>query len=893
MVRLLPFILIAAPFLSAGEIHVSPGTPLTDAMEQARKAPKPVTLILGGGTYPITEAITLGPADSGTTWQAAPGAEPVISGGRRITGWKKLPDGLWQAEVPEVREGKWYFQQLWINGRRATRARTPNKGFLRMDDRASSVIFPSPAGTDAGKWEASLLYQSFTGSPETIAELAKASPADLRDLTIIIPHTWDVHHYHVREINTAANAVLMRGPGIRELLAHEPDGRFYAENYRAALDSPGEWFLGRDGVLLYQPLPGEDMAGAEVIAPVAGRLLTIDGGRDISFRGISFQHQQWTMGQDGFGDAQAAQSIGAAVEIDRSGGITFSQCEIARTGGYAIWFRSEASRCAITSSHLHDLGGGGVRIGPTSQRGGPRVTEFITVDDNIIQHGGRIFPDAIGVFIGHASDNTVIHNDIGDFYYSGISSGWHWGYGETRTHRNRFENNHIHHLGWGFTSDMGGFYNLGSSFGTVVRGNHIHHVGSYRYGGWGLYTDEGSSGIVMEDNLVHDTSESAFHQHYGFFNTVRNNILAFGGRAQVQRSRAEKHLSFVFENNILVWDPASAFLDGGKYNWEFPAKPDRGYPKSTTVFRNNLYWPLDGKMPDLIAGTWTWDSWRQEGRDAGSIVADPLFMSIPDRDFRLKPGSPAEKTGFRRWDLTLAGVRKDSPRGTEWRKLAAKAVFPNWQEDSKPWPSRDYGIALQTFEYSALGTIPMLGSTASSENKGDSVGVSAEAASPIPAAGAGPSRCSLKVKDAPGLSKSYNPLLSINPKWTGGTMNVAFDVMGRPGADWFVELRSAGGGEFGAGPYLACRKGVLTATTGAGIPLGELPPGSWARISITAAAGTGRWKVEVTSQDGARREHADLPCKTSWTQCHYLLWSALADTDTAFFIDNLHLSRTP
>ena len=876
--------------LTAVEIRLKPDQSVSSAVEAARQAPKPVTLVFPAGIYPITSAIVLGAPDSQTTWQAEQGADVVISGGRKVGGWVKQPGGLWKADVPEVREGKWYFQQLWINGRRATRARTPNKGFLRMEDRASSMIFPGEKPGD-GKWEGSLRYQAFTTSPETISELGKATPQELGDLTLIIPHTWDVHHYHVREINRAASAVLMRGPGRRELLTSEPDGRFYAENYRAALDAPGEWFLSRSGELLYQPLPGEDISSVDAWAPVAEKLLTIDGAKDIAFKGISFQHQQWNMGPDGFGDAQAAQSVGAAIEVDRSENITFSQCEIAHTGGYGLWFRIDATQSGITSSHLYDLGAGGVRIGPTALGGSKRVTDFITVDDNIIQHGGRIFPDAIGVFVGHASDNAVTHNDIGDFYYSGISSGWHWGYGETRTHRNRFENNHIHHIGWGFTSDMGGFYNLGPSFGTVVRGNHIHHIGSYRYGGWGLYTDEGSSGIMMENNLVHDTSESCFHQHYGFFNTVRNNILAFGGRAQIQRSRPEKHLSFVFENNILVWNPETAFLDGTKYNWELPEKPDRGYPKMTTVFRNNLYWPLNGKMPDLIAKAWTWDEWRKQGRDDGSLVADPLFENIGTRDFRLKPGSPAEKIGFKPWDLTLAGVRKDGPRGLQWRELAEKAVFPNWAEDSKPWPARTYGIALNTFEYGVAGSLPILSSSKVVEGKGDDIGVSDEAASPLPVEGGSTSRRSLKVQDAPGLSKSFLPLFSIDPKWNDGTLNLTFDVMGRPNADWFVEFRSEAGGEFGAGPYLSWKKGKLSATTGGSVALGELPAGEWARISITAVPGAGKWDVVITRQDGTSREFKDIACKPSWNQCRYVLWSALANESTAFFIDNLRMSR--
>jgi hypothetical protein len=156
------------------------------------------------------------------------------------------------------------------------------------------------------------------------------------------------------------------------------------------------------------------------------------------------------------------------------------------------------------------------------------VNHHIVVDDCIIQHGGRLHPSACGVVLTHTQHCAVTHCDIGDFYYTGISAGWNWGYGDTASRETLVENNHIHHLGWAYLSDMGGFYGLGTSPGTIMRGNHVHHIASHRYGGWGLYNDEGSADTLMENNLVHDTWNAGFHQHYGYFNTVRNNIFAFG-----------------------------------------------------------------------------------------------------------------------------------------------------------------------------------------------------------------------------------------------------------------------------------------------------------------------------------------------------------------------------
>ena len=353
-------------------------------------AAQPVRVVIADGTYPVTETLTLGSQDSGTatcpiTYEAAPGAKPVFSGGRSITGFRPGANGIWEAQVPEVAAGKWYFEQLWVNGKRATRARTPNKWWFYAEGKVENGIDPN------------------TGQPVTFGGRAmRASegdldklPKDVKDITLMAYHSWETSRNKLDSYDPKTRTVSVQGGVPWGLCAWGPRQRYHLENFKEALDQPGEWFLDRKGVLYYMPLPGEDMTKAEVIAPAGPeQFIKIAGdtalGMPVEYltlKGLAFRHGQWILPPGGHGDGQAAESIDAVIAADGAQNVTIDGCEVGHIGTYGIWFRRGCSNCKVTRTYVHDMGAGGLRIGQSGiEPDLANRTSNITLDNN----GGAI-----------------------------------------------------------------------------------------------------------------------------------------------------------------------------------------------------------------------------------------------------------------------------------------------------------------------------------------------------------------------------------------------------------------------------------------------------------------------------------------------------------------------
>lgn len=575
---------------------------------------------------------------------------PRFIGGRRVRGWEPTDDGLFRAYVPEAFNGL-DFMQFYVNGRRATLARTPNDGYFKP-----LGVSEVGAARDGNVLHSQAILR-FECAPEAIKAIRSASISKDEGPKIRFHHKWDNTYMRVNLLDRDSCAFYSFGSGQKPWNPIDSTSLFFFYDYIQALDEPGEWYFDRkEGYLYYKPFPYENLEESVCVVPVLRHWLRIKGnGREhvsnIRFENISFEYSSFLIPGGVRGPEQAAAGTPAAIELDFADNISFVNCRMSHTGAYALWIREACSGNVVNHCLFSDLGAGGIKVG---LRECPAEGEYFTngniIDNNIITGGGYELPCGIGVGILQSSDNRVTHNEINNLGYSGISVGWVWGYSYSPARRNVVEFNHIHHIGRGDMSDMGAVYTLGFSDGTRVNNNLIHDVISYDYGGWGLYTDEGSTHVEMYNNLVYRCKSGGFHQHYGKENRIENNILAYSSVQQIQLTRSENHKSFSFDRNIILQEEGATV----KGPWD----------KALIDYGKNIFWSESEEQPfcDFEGG---FEGFRKKVAP-GSVRIDPHFKDPHGGDFRFSTLKSARIIGFKPFDYSQAGVYGSA----EWKRRA-------------------------------------------------------------------------------------------------------------------------------------------------------------------------------------------------------------------------------
>jgi hypothetical protein len=598
MMRVMPsfaFVLVSgvmALSASAADFHVAPNGDDTHAgtkerpfatLRRARDAVRTrvaaglkadMTVEIRGGVYELGEPLGFGPEDSGTekhriTYAARPGESVVVSGGTTISGWRRGQGEIWTAPVPGVKEGKWHFRQLWVNGRRAVRARTPNRDAKTPCWRLANA-----------RLSGDLKSHTYHFAPGQLKKWRNPS-----DVEAVVFGNWEITRKRFQSVAVASGTAQMAGPHAAPHRAMAPGrGRWcYIENTLEALDQPGEWYLDRRaGTLSYRPREGEDMSRARVVAPRLGRLLRIAGTperpvRNLHFKGLHFLHTEWSPPEGGYLGIQACHHvtgkawnkapwgrIDAAIRCDHARNCGFQDGVIAHHGGCGIELVKGCADNLIQGNHIFDIGGNGVMLGgPKDEANVPKRNR---IANNHVHACGIDYPGAVGIWVGFAREAVVAHNLVHDLPYTGISMGWQWNTKPTPCMRNTIAFNHIHDV-MNRLGDGGGIYTLGRQPGTVIRGNLIHDVHrsplAQAAPNNGMFLDQGSSEILIEKNTIYHTAGSPLRFHQATTDTIKENVLICGRNMPPFRYNRTDKNSMKYVDNIVRNASEFKGLSGG------------------------------------------------------------------------------------------------------------------------------------------------------------------------------------------------------------------------------------------------------------------------------------------------------------------------------------------
>lgn len=534
---------MAATPAFATDITVKPGPyAIEKALQQVREdrrlnGAEDVCIRLQAGTYRLNQTITVRPEDSGIRIVADGNA--VVSGGVKITGWKKQ-GRMYVADVPEFNGRPLEFRQLWVNGRKADRAR------------------------DVADFEKMYRIRNIDKKNEILYVPAAAVKKILgeRHAEMVIHEMWCVANLRIKGIKVQGDsaAVTFHQPESHIHFMHPwpspmvtKDGHnsaFYLTNAKSLLDTPGEWYLdAKEQKVYYIPRKGEDMAKADVEAPAVETLMKIEGTPDapvkgITIEGVTFSYATWMRPSiSGHAPLQAGMFMteaykvrpkiirpngdhkldnqgwvgrpAAAVSVRCAEDINFKGCTIEHCASTGIDFFEYTKGGSINRSTIRDVGGNGILAGsfgpeaheahlpynPTDSR---IICTGLTIENNLITDVTNEDWGCVGIGAGYVRGIRILHNEISEVSYSGISMGWGWNQQPCAMADNRVKGNLIHHYAK-HMYDTAGIYTLGAQPHSFVEENVVRDIYSPGYAHdpnhwFYLYTDEGSSCIMVRNN---------------------------------------------------------------------------------------------------------------------------------------------------------------------------------------------------------------------------------------------------------------------------------------------------------------------------------------------------------------------------------------------------------
>lgn len=513
------------------------------------------------GIYFLAEPLSLTAEDGGNAkgriiWEGSAWGEVLFSGGTQVTNWTlhDSANDIWQASVPKG----FNTRQLYVNGKRATRARSPEDEDFKAIDHAYPKAF-------------SLMNENgFT----TTYELA--SWKNLQRVEAMMRMNW----WRIARVPLASvegNRVTFQQPGGRNAFRQEMRHVMYLENAYELLDAEGEWYLDPTvSTIYYKPRAGEDLNKATIIAGRLERLVHLKDVSGLTFRNLRFAHSTWLFPFSSFGyttwqggnyfhptpQGEAMTQMPGAVQAERVCDVLFDRCIVEHVGTSGITITDGSRNVTVQGCRIDDVSGHGFEIG--NALGGGH-TEQIVARNNYIRDAANEFQDCHGLFVSSANDVLAEHNELHSFPYSAVAVGWGWSGRDTWYGNLKFRHNRV----WDYLqkgSDGGGIYTLSSQPGSDITANYFDknndpgrkHDGTGHMHGGSIYLDQGSSRFTISSNVCTRTSRWLFT----WADDSRNNNIQYNwsDTKEEQSVIGGKRGNIISNNTVVVngqWPPAA------------------------------------------------------------------------------------------------------------------------------------------------------------------------------------------------------------------------------------------------------------------------------------------------------------------------------------------------
>ncbi|EMS73852.1 X2-like carbohydrate binding domain-containing protein [Ruminiclostridium cellobioparum] len=498
-----------------------------------------IYVYLENGTYTLNDTLNFGSSDSGTNghniiYTAAPGANPVISGGADVSNGWELYDN--EKNIYRRTGVDWDFRQLYIDDDRGIRAREPNLA----DQVTGGPYFRAANG--------SYPYQI---RPSDISTTSMSAITLNGTAEMVVVQSWSQVRGRVGSFNTTTGAIDFKYPESGFSYNHhsQGDSPYFLENDLSLLDAEGEWFLDTaQDTLYYKPVSGQTMNSTQIIAPRLETLVNFRGNskenkvHNIVFSGITFKYSNWLAPSSyGYVDVQAGfryQTVtggdnseirntarytapAGMLQLKNTSSITIENNTFQYSGSWGIIGYEATDHTLIDWNSFIRNAGGGVAMGivgdlwDDTEGREPSYTVpdgqslYDTITNNTIDTVALDYKDMVGIGAMLPQNMTIANNEISDLPYTGITIGWNWSDVDHGMTNNQVYQNYVHDS-VRLLQDGGGIYTLGRMDG---RSNFYHnYIKNMRVGPWaawnhimGIYMDNGSSYKMAERNVIENT----------------------------------------------------------------------------------------------------------------------------------------------------------------------------------------------------------------------------------------------------------------------------------------------------------------------------------------------------------------------------------------------------